>query len=464
MTTLRTLGLLTLVRTRGRGKMGQFSLSKMVCIVFVFCAATTMAASAQTLTTLYSFCPAGLPCADGFSPVGLVQATDGNFYATTEGGGAFSGGTVFKMTPGGTLTTLYSFCSQSNCLDGSGPSEALVQATDGNFYGTTGSGGANGYGTVFKITPGGTLTTLHSFDYTDGYGPNRLVQATDGNFYGTTVQGGDNCSGLGGCGTAFKMTPSGALTTLYTFCSQPNCADGGTPSPLVQATDGDFYGTTSYGGTSDNCEFFGPGCGTVFKMTPSGTLTTLHNFDYTDGYVSRSGLIQATDGNFYGTTNGGGANQYGTVFKITPTGTLTSLYSFCSQLGCTDGDAPYAGLVQATDGNFYGTTTLGGGSGCYGGGCGTVFKITPSGTLTTLHSFDGTDGYQPFAELVQATDGKFYGTTSGGGAYDYGTVFRLQLGPVPPCAICASNDLPPARQAPTARGLRTHSGRNVPGV
>ena len=254
-----------------------------------------------------------------------------------------------------------------------------------------------------------------------------LVQASDGNFYGTTTLGGSSgdCSypDVGGCGTVFKLTPSGTLTTLYSFCSQPNCADGGWPDGgLVQATDGNFYGTTSRGGVSSNCP--GPyvsGCGTVFKITPSGTLTTVYSFNYTDGSEPWAGLVQGTDGSFYGTTEWGGTYGHGTVFKITPDGTLTTLHSF----NYADGSSPLGALVQATDGNFYGTTEEGGAA-----GPGTVFRITPSGALTTLRSFDGSDGEYPNG-LVQASDGNFYGTTGGGGAncspYGCGTVFKITL-------------------------------------
>jgi uncharacterized repeat protein (TIGR03803 family) len=193
------------------------------------------------------------------------------------------------------------------------------------------------------------------------------------------------------------------------FAGYPS--DGGVPDAgVVQATNGNFYGTTYTGGASSNCQ---GGCGTVFEITPAGTLTTLHSFDWYHGASPTAGVVQASDGNFYGTTYGGGANQYyGTVFKITPSGTLTSLYSFCGQANCADGALPYAGLVQGTDGNFYGTTLEGGANtGCSlgAGSCGTVFRITPGGTLTTLHSFCAqagcADGGNPYAGLVQASDG-----------------------------------------------------------
>ena len=324
--------------------MRKLSLSKrMIWTVFVFCAATAIASPAQTLTTLYSFC-SQTNCADGSMPeAGLVQATDGNFYGTTSGYGSSGLGTVFKITPSGTLTTLHSF----DFSDGAHPSAGLIQATDGNFYGTAGAG-ANSHGTIFKITPSGRLSTLYSFcpqypNCPDGSDPSAgLIQATDGNFYGTTVDGGANCEPVG-CGTVFKITPSGTLITLYSFCSQTNCADGANPyAGLIQATDGNFYGTTSGFATGTNS--------TVFKITPSGTLTTLYTFcsqpNCADGSNLHAGLIQATDGNFYGTTVYGGANGDGTVFKITPNGTEAVLYSFCSQANCTDGGHPRLGLSK----------------------------------------------------------------------------------------------------------------------
>ncbi len=207
------------------------------------------------------------------------------------------------------------------------------------------------------------------------------------------------------CAATAMTSHAQTLTTLYSFCSQPHCTDGAVPlAVLVQAADGNFYGTTYEGGT-------GPDSGTVFTMAPDGTLTTLYSFavDGPDGDQPYAGLVQGTDGNFYGTTSSFGAYGGGTVFKITPSGKLTTLHNFCSQPNCTDGTDPAAALVQATDGNFYGTTDNGGTGGSCSGGCGTVFKITPSGTLTTLHSFNGADGAQPRAGLVQATDGNFYG-------------------------------------------------------
>lgn len=330
---------------------------------------------------------------------------------------------------------MYSFCSQPNCDDGWQPLAGLVQGTDGNFYGTASLGGPYcspyGCGTVFKVTPAGALTTLHSFNGADGVGPLApLLQASDGSFYGTTESGGTHWGG-----TVFRITASGTLNTVYNFCSQPNCADGQVPDAgLVQAGDGNFYGTTDAGGGSQNC--YG-GCGTVFKLTASGALTTLHSFDGNDGGRPVAGLALGRDGNLYGVTAGGGAYASGTVFKITFPGELTTMHSFCAQSGCPDGKGPAATLVQGSDGNLYGTTNFGGTSQSCSypeEGCGTVFNITLQGALTTLHSFVGTDGSEPWGGLVQAPDGFFYGTTEAGGAHGVGTVFRV--GVVRPCSKC----------------------------
>jgi uncharacterized repeat protein (TIGR03803 family) len=373
----------------------------------------TINAPATTFTTLLSF-----DGTDGAnSAAGLVRATDGNFYGTTSEGGANSGGTVFRISPSGALTTIYSFCSKVGCTDGANPVAGLIQATDGNLYGTTENG------TVFKITLSGTLTTLGG---TGGQDPlAALVQGKDGNFYGTTARGGANTCTLRtsyrvSCGTVFKITPTGMVTTLASFSQ----ANGYTPSsPLIQGKDGNFYGTTPDGGGTAE-----PGFGTVFKITPTGTLTVLHSFNGTDGEKSLGALVQGADGNFYGTTSFGGANPNfgGTIFKITPTGTLTTLHSF----GSGDGSGASAALIQATDGNFYGTT-----SGFGMSNTGTVFKITPTGTLTTLHTFDGTDGILPYSTLVEGTNKDLYGTTEFGASTacseGCGTVFSLSVGLAP---------------------------------
>jgi uncharacterized repeat protein (TIGR03803 family) len=254
------------------------------------------------------------PCTEGVYPNTMILGADGSFYGTTYLGGANGGGTVFKMTPTGTVTYLYNFCALSNCADGTEPLDPLVQASNGNFYGTTSSGGNcppyNSCGTIFEITPSGKFTLLFSFTPstlagTNPYAP--LLQGRDGNFYGTTNNG------------VFKITPSGKVTSLYKFCSLPNCADGSLPY---------------------------------------------------------AGLIQATNSNLLGTTSSGGPNGGGTIFEITPQGQLTTLYTFCSQANCADGSGPLAGLLQATNGKFYGTTTYGGTVTCSFSQCGNVFSLS----------------------------------------------------------------------------------------
>jgi uncharacterized repeat protein (TIGR03803 family) len=410
------------MRTPGGACLRKLSWTNRTHGLLLLCLTMAIPSQSQTFTTLHSF-----DVTDGFEPyAGLVQTTSGLLYGTTYGGGANNGGSVFKISPTGTLTTIYSFCTQGGCPDGLGPRTGLVQATSGNIYGTTNNGGTSDLGTVFKITSGGSLKTLYSFcslsNCADGAYPQGIVQATDGNLYGTTGQGG----GASSDGTIFKITPGGTLTTLHSF----DGTDGALPQAgLIQATDGNFYGTTSSGGTN--------GGGTVFKITPSGTLTTLYNFcsqsDCTDGEAPYAALVQGLDGNFYGTALGGGVvrSNAGTVFKITPSGALTTLYAFCAGALCTDGESPEAGLIQATDGNFYGVTYNGGGE--FGG---TIFSITASGALTTLYAFCSqsgcTDGANPSGTLVQDTNGEFYGTTYQGGnstcTSGCGTVFSLSMG------------------------------------
>ena len=384
--------------------------------------------SSVALTNLYSFTDGN----DGANPsAGLVQGSDGNFYGTTSQGGTNNSGTVFKISASGAYTSLYSFGTIQDAyghpLDGANPYAGLVQGSDGNFYGTTYLGGTNNSGSVFKVNTNGALTSLYSFGTIqdayghplDGTNPKAgLVQGSDGYFYGTTYLGGTpNSPAHDGYGTVFKISTNGAMTSLYSFTDGN---DGAWPTAgLVQASDGYFYGTTSYGGTGG----FTYGLGTVFKISADGALTSLHSFTGgNDGANPEAGLVQGSDGYFYGTTEGG------TVFKISTNGALSTLYSFT---GGNDGWGLFAGLVRASDGNFYGTTLYGGtGSAELGGG--TVFKISASGAYTSLYSFtDGNDGAWPTAGLVQGSDGNFYGTTSG--ISDYvrrnGTVFRLTIVP-----------------------------------
>ena len=315
---------------------------------------------------------------------GLVLASDGNFYGSTQEGGdgayrsnRYAGGTIFQLNPESGLTTIYNFCSEVACDDGDAPSTPLTQGSDGNLYGVTPTGGLNALGTAFVVTTSGSLTILYNFISTGGNVPGGgLLQASDGNFYGTTASGGANCTtdGGDGCGTIFQMTPEGTLTTLYNFCQQTNCADGYDPAgSLLQGTDGDLYGVTRLGGITT---LTNPGgFGTVFKITTSGVLTTLYSFceltNCADGETP-TGILQATDGNFYGATVYGGASPYGTLFKLTSAGVLTTLHDFCPNKGkyCTDGEYPKA-LVQGTDGNFYGVANQGGHS-----GHGTAYRVS----------------------------------------------------------------------------------------
>jgi uncharacterized repeat protein (TIGR03803 family) len=357
---------------------------------------TSIATPAQTVIKLADFSGAG-----GFQPGdGFIQGKDGYFYCTTRIGGN-GHGTVSKISPQGTITALYSFTGAD---DGFWPVSGVMQAVDGNFYGTTPLGGQNGGGTVFKVSPDGVFTTLYSFSSFGNGGSSPyagLLQASDGNLYGATLGNG--------YGTLYKITTDGELTTLYTFGG----ADGSQPyARLVQGSDGDLYGSTTRGGANDN--------GTIFKVTFAGKLTTLHSFSGPDGSYPL-GIVQGADGNFYGLTQDGGSGTYGTVFKMTPEGALTTLYTFCSQSGCPDGYWPFGGLLQAIDGAFYGTTEGGGGRDSFG----TLFRITSSGTLTTLHSFNSIDGSLPYGPPAQAGDGTLYGTAGYGGSYDGGTVYRL---------------------------------------
>ena len=378
-------------------------------------------AGSDRLSVLHSF-----SVSDGANPYApLIQASDGNFYGTTTTGGHAGRGTVFRMTPDGALTVLHSFSGS----DGTGPSGALIQASDGNFYGTAVQGGAAGRGTVFQMTPDGTVTVLRSFSGPDGAYPfAALIQARDGNFYGTTLQGGD-----ANRGTVFQMTPDGTVSVLHSF-SGP---DGASPyAALLQASDGSFYGTASSNGVADNR-------GTVFQMTSDGAFTVLHTFRGPDGAHPGGALIQANDGNFYGTTVQGGVDPvggYGTVFQMTPDGTLTVLHGFA--IGSDDGEGPWAPLLQASDGNFYGTAAV---SEVISSRRGTVFQITRDGAFSVVHTFSGPDGSGPFAGLMQGTDGNFYGTTSSGGDRGgAGVVFRLILTITPPTTTAVPSPKPNA--------------------
>jgi uncharacterized repeat protein (TIGR03803 family) len=367
------------------------------------------AQTTATESTLYSFKGA----ADSEGPAAqLVQAADGNFYGTTYGNFFTDFGSVFNISPAGSLTTLYKF---NGTTDGGTILSNVIQGSDGNFYGTAyGNLFTSGTGALFQITSSGTETTLYSFPGGSGGGnpETGLIEGSDGKYYGVSGDGSFND------GLAFSFTSSGTFTPLFTF----DGLDGNTSfsGPLLQAGDGNYYGTTSTGGTN--------AFGEVFQLTPSGKLTVLYNFQGAgDGAAPQGALIEGNDGNFYGATGSTGAisaanGGNGTIFKITPAGVLTTLYLFT---GKDDGSSPW-GLVWGSDGNLYSTTLSDGAN-----GHGTVFQMTPTGSLTTLYAFAGgtADGALPQAGLVQGSDGNFYGTAVGGGAQGDGTVFRINTTP-----------------------------------
>ncbi len=383
-------------------------------VALTLCAAATISTHAQTFSNLASF-----DGSNGSGPwyTSLVQGTDGMFYGSTRVGGTYGSGTIFKVSTTGTITVLHNFCAKNNCPDGRGPIGALILGANGDFYGTTEFGGGKAdKGTVFKITSAGKLTTLATFNGTNGANPYAgLVQGTNGDFYGTTNGGGANTNSSG---TVFKITPGGTLTSLHSFSYS---VDGAEPyGALAQATNGDFYGTTYQGGPTS-------AYGTLFKITADGTLTTLHNFVSTDGAYPEGALVQAANGKLYGTTYMGGANcapyGCGAIFEASLAGDVTLFYSFAA----TGGTEPVSGVIQATDRNFYGTTVY---TGSGETGYGTVFEITAGGTPSPLHTFTDTDtdGATVSDGLVQGTDGSFYGTTYEGGSDNIGTVFNVSVG------------------------------------
>jgi len=391
--------------------------------------ATLPLVTLPTPNVLYNF---PISASDGNTPaLELAQGNDGDFYGMTSAGGANGLGTIFKITPTGSLTTLVSFTGTTGAFLGSNPHGVLALDSDGNIYGTTGSGGTSNFGTAFKLTPSGAFTTLVSFTGTNGSDPRGVILGSDGNLYGVTEAGGSTYVSPAnqGVGTGFKLalTPSPTLTTLLSFDGVHNgqFPDGS----LVQGSDGNFYGATVDG-------LIGNTMGTIFSMTPSGVVTTLATFTGLNGYGPRGGLMQGSDGNFYGTTNTGGSTYvspsiqgYGTVFKITSGGTLTSLVSFTGP----NGAYPRSRLLQGTDGNFYGATGNGGSSyvSATSPGYGTVFQMTPAGVLTTLVSFNLTNGTAPFGGLVQSTDGNFYGVTQTGGTSNVGVFYQLLMAAAP---------------------------------
>jgi uncharacterized repeat protein (TIGR03803 family) len=361
-----------------------------------------VAAGSGTLTTLAAF-----RGANGAAPAGpLVLDAAGNLYGTTTQGGAYVAGTVFEVAAGsGTLTTLASFTG----ANGAAPYAGLVLDAAGNLYGTTTQGGASGYGVVFELARGsGAITPLASFTGANGIDPySGVVLDGGGNLYGTTYTGG-----VAGYGTVFEVAAgSGTVTTLASFTATA----GNVPQAgLTADAGGNLYGTTSCGGAFND--------GTVFEVAAgSGTITTLASFNGTNGADPYAGLVLDAAGNLYGTTAFGGACGCGTVFEVAAgSGTVTALAS----LNAAKGEYPEGGLVMDAAGNLYGTTFAGGAS-----NLGTVFELPTGATkVTTLASFDGAHGQFPQGGLVIDATGNLYGTTSQGGASGYGTVFEVAAG------------------------------------
>ena len=412
----------------GNGQAPAREIAAALKVAFVFgtlVLSTKVELSGQTFTTLASFdqTNGGGPFCGGGSS--LTQGTDGELYGTTQEGGAYSLGTVFKVSLQGAITALHSFHGS----DGSTPCAGLLLANDGNFYGVTSAGGLNGYGTVFKITRQGVLATLHSFDNTDGATPvATLIQSTSGVLYGTTQYGGASNSGCSssGCGTVFAISTAGVFERLHSF--GPN--DGTPAFPLIQSASGSLYGTTQQDTNSS---------GLVFQITPTGEFTTVVNFNGYNG-GGPNALTAGANGNIYGTTKffdfrgSQQLNGEGSIFDLGQ-GKLQTLFLFCTSASCVDdppnGGSPTTGLTQGTDGNFYGTTPAGG---PYKSG--NIFQFSPSGTFNTLYDFYA--GETDSSGLVQATDGNFYGTAYVGGfvgnncPFDgCGEVFQLSVG-LPP--------------------------------
>ena len=367
---------------------------------------------------------------DGAKPLsGLAQGWDGSFYGATEVGGANGNGTIFKISPAGAFTLLHTFTAFTSGTNGDGayPEGTLRPGPDGGLYGTTSGGGQFGnYGTVFKLTTNGVLLTLHTFNYSDGENPAApLVLAHDGNFYGAAVLGGANANG-----TLFEISPAGDFQTLYDFSFAASDAsnvytnaDGSRPYGITQGRDGNFYGTTAFGGTNGN--------GTVFQFTTNGVFNLLHTFSAqagngsnNDGAAPQAPLTQGPDGAFYGTAPYGGTNAQGTVFRITTGGVFSTLRSLDY---FNDGGVSYAPLML-NNGQFYGTAAVSGTGG------GTIFLITTNGALSALYSFsqpDGnsqnSDGAYPDSGLTLGRDGSLYGVTSSGGTNGTGTIFQLSF-------------------------------------
>jgi uncharacterized repeat protein (TIGR03803 family) len=405
MTKLRTLGRssLSLTHSRKPGGTSEPRFAWAVCIA-LFCLVAASAAHAQTCKVLYNFGVNPERPNDPIFQGVTAQGDDGNLYTGSRDAWTGGDGTIFKITPAGELKVLHLF----DGTDGQDPSGGLTLGTDGMFYGATSYGGLYSYGTVFKMTPKGELTTIHNFTGGDdgGYPSAPPIEGSDGNFYGTTSYGGRT----GNIGTVYRITPSGVFTTVNSFGLTSSRSSGNYPNAgLVQGIDGLLYGTTFYGGAYD--------LGTIFSVSPSTRkITTMFSFDGTNGQnplaaLTQANLIGPNDGNFYGTTlahyNGG------TAFRISARREFSVLHTFT---GGSDGANPIGGLTQSTAG-VYGTDTYG-----------VVYRISlTTGDVIPVCSVGGS----PQNMLVQHTNGILYGTTAVGGSADRGQFFSLDVGAPP---------------------------------
>jgi uncharacterized repeat protein (TIGR03803 family) len=409
------------------------SFSRGVRMIGLAMLALSLAVCAQAQTMNYF---ADFNGANGWEPyASVVQATDGNFYGAATNGIYGGGGNMFRMTPTGEITSFYKFCSQPDCADGGDVESAPILGSDGNLYGVT-EGGGNGScghgGVVYKMTLDAQITVLHNFSATciDGSNPNGIILASDGNFYGTTVYGGDAANQPG---TIFKISPAGTYTLLHSFCSEPQCNDGEKPFfPPVEGDDGNFYGAASTGGTL--------GGGVIYRVTSSGKYSVIYNFcgnavGPCPNGAYPSAIAKDAEGNFVGSA--------GVLFKITPSGQYTVLYRFGTESYSLGSAA--TPMTLASDGNLYGTLN-GSGSGSWGPASrGGIYEVTSQGEFKALYGFcpwcssggSDTPGFNLLDPIFQGTDGNFYGTTAyggiggpkgGAGDIGFGTVFQFSNG------------------------------------
>ena len=363
-------------------------------------------ASAQTVTTLYSFGSFA-----SHPPDAPVQGRDGQLYGTTSNGFIFNGccGTIFRVSTSGKAALLHDF----NGSDGYDPSGGLTLGADGNFYGTTFEGGNFGYGVLFKVTPAGSLTILHNFnsDGTDGNFPEAPpILASDGNYYGTTDAGGTNDAGV-----VYKLTPAGAYSIIYNL----DLAIADNPiGPPTQGADGNLYVTAWFRGTSV--------CGSLLKISTAGLLINSYLLDCPPDGENPYTLIQASDGNFYGATHYGGAYSGGVLFRLSRSFAYSVAHSFGASQ--TEGVNPTGPPMQATDGHLYGLDLSGGDF-----GYGTIYRCALNGTCGTLHNWSST--VSASGGIVQHTNGILYGVTWDGGIYSAGSVFSLNVGLKPGVAL-----------------------------